>query len=126
MIRRHKIFAAGAWSILGGFCLVLIPSAINAENVEADKGVAAAPVFTRDIAPIFQKHCQECHRPGEIAPMSFASYEDVRPWAKSIREKVAAKVMPPWHAEAGVNHYANDRSLKGDEIASISRWVEAG
>lgn len=62
---------------------------------------AAAPVvtFSKDIAPIFFKSCAECHRSGEAAPFSVLSYKDVRPWAKSIREHVANRTMPPWHAD---------------------------
>ena len=56
------------------------------------------PTFSKDVAPILFDHCANCHRPGEIAPMSLLTYEQVRPWAKSIREKVAAGLMPPWHA----------------------------
>src|SRR5262245_12986226 len=60
---------------------------------------AAAPTFSKDVAPIFAKNCMSCHRTGEIAPMSLMTYKEVRPWAKSIREKVARREMPPWHAD---------------------------
>jgi hypothetical protein len=87
-----------------------------------------APTFAKDVAPIFQKSCQACHHAGTSAPMSLVSYEDVRPWARSIRQRVAARDMPPWHLDktVGVRHYKNDRSLSDNEIATIVRWVDTG
>jgi hypothetical protein len=86
------------------------------------------PTFTRDVAPIFQKSCQACHHAGTSAPMSLVSYEDVRPWARSIRQRVANREMPPWHLDktVGIRRYKNDRSLSDDEIATIVRWVDEG
>jgi hypothetical protein len=88
----------------------------------------AAPVFTRDIAPILQEKCQACHRPGSIAPMSLVTYEESRPWARSIKARVVARQMPPWHIDptVGIQHFKNDRSLSDDQIATIARWVDAG
>ena len=90
--------------------------------------VAGAPTFSKDIAPIFQKNCQTCHHQGTSAPMSLVRYEDVRPWARSIRQRVAARDMPPWHLDktVGVRHYKNDRSLSDAEIATVVRWVDNG
>ena len=84
--------------------------------------------FTKDVAPIFQKSCQVCHRPGSIAPMSLLTYEDARPWARSIKQKIAVREMPPWFIDknVGIQHFSNDRSLTDDEIATIVRWVDAG
>jgi hypothetical protein len=84
--------------------------------------------FTKDIAPIFQKSCQTCHHPGTSAPLSLVTYEDVRPWARSIRQRVANRDMPPWHLDktVGIRHYKNDRSLSDDEIATIVRWADNG
>ena len=67
--------------------------------------------FNKDIAPLFFKNCAECHRPGETAPFSALTYKDVRPWAKSIREKVLDRQMPPWHADPHTGQWANDRRL---------------
>jgi hypothetical protein len=86
----------------------------------------AEPVFYRDILPILQQHCQECHRSGEIAPMPFTSYAETRPWAKSIREEVIARKMPPWFADPAYGHFANDRSLSRAEIDTLGSWVNAG
>ena len=90
--------------------------------------VATAATFTRDVAPIFQRSCQGCHRPGTSAPMSLLTYEDARPWAAPIKAKVAAREMPPWHAvrNVGIQKFKNDPSLSDDEIATIVAWVDAG
>lgn len=88
---------------------------------------AGEPVtFSRQVMPILQKHCQSCHRPGDIAPMSFLNYREVRPWAKSIREKVLNRTMPPWHADPQHGVFSNDRRLKQDEIDTLVRWVDGG
>jgi hypothetical protein len=84
------------------------------------------PTFSKDVAPILYSKCLECHRPGEAAPMSLRNYKEVRPWAKSIKQQVVTKTMPPWHADPAVNHFANDRSLTEAEIAIIAKWADAG
>jgi hypothetical protein len=88
----------------------------------------AVPTFARDVAPILQRSCQTCHHDGTSAPMSLVTYEQVRPWARSIRQRVAARDMPPWHLDktVGIRHYKNDRSLSDDEIATIVRWADNG
>jgi hypothetical protein len=88
---------------------------------------APTPVtFNKEVLPILQKRCQDCHRPGESAPMSLLDYKDARPWAKSIRAAVATKKMPPWFADPSVGHFLNDRSLTQSEIDTIISWVDAG
>jgi hypothetical protein len=84
--------------------------------------------FSKDVAPIFERACQTCHRPGSIAPMSLLSYRDARPWARSIREKVIKRVMPPWHIDrnVGVSKFKDDPSLSDSEIATIVTWVDHG
>jgi hypothetical protein len=84
--------------------------------------------FTKDIAPIFQRSCQSCHHQGTSAPMSLVTYNEVRPWAKSIKERVTRRDMPPWHLDktVGIRHYKNDRSLSDSEIALVSLWVDRG
>jgi hypothetical protein len=95
--------------------------------VAATAGEAKEPVtFTKDVMPLLQKHCQECHRPGQIAPMSLLSFEEVRPWAESIRENVSKGTMPPWHADPHYGTFANDRRLTDAEIATLVGWAEAG
>ena len=86
------------------------------------------PTFSRDIAPILQKSCQTCHHQGTSAPLSLVTYDEVRPWARSIRQRVANREMPPWHLDktVGIRRYKNDRSLSDDEISTVVRWVDAG
>lgn len=86
----------------------------------------AVPTFTKDVAPIFYDNCVSCHRPGEFAPMALIDYDDARPWARAIKQRVEAREMPPWDAEAGHQDYANDASLSTDEIETISAWVVGG
>ena len=90
--------------------------------------LAAEPTFARDIATILQEKCQDCHRKGSMAPMSLVSYEETRPWAKSIRERVITRQMPPWHIDrtVGVRKFKNDMSLSDEQIGLIVRWVDAG
>src|SRR5580698_9153679 len=84
--------------------------------------------FAKDVAPIFQEKCQSCHRPGYIAPMSLVTYEESRPWAKAIRERVITQQMPPWHIDktVGIQEFKNDRSLNAGQIDTIVRWVDGG
>ena len=84
--------------------------------------------FSRDIAPIFQRSCDNCHRPGSIAPMSLLTYKDARPWARSIKEKVVRRVMPPWHVDrnVGITKFKDDPSLSDAQIATIAAWVDRG
>src|SRR5262249_55729933 len=87
-------------------------------------GVATAaepvktPTFTKDVAPIFQAKCETCHRTDSMAPMSLATYQEARPWARSIKARVAARQMPPWHVDknVGIQEFTNDRSLTDAEI----------
>lgn len=114
-------FAWGAW--LGGAGLVLAAIPASAQT-PAEPDVT----FTRDIAPIFQKACESCHRKDSIAPMSLVTYEETRPWARSIKARVAARQMPPWHIDktVGIQEFENDRSLTDEQIATIVKWVDAG
>jgi hypothetical protein len=84
--------------------------------------------FSKDVAPILQKSCQSCHHPGTAAPMSLMTYQDARPWAKAIRQRVAAREMPPWHLDktVGIRKYKNDISLSDKEIATLVQWVDGG
>jgi len=88
----------------------------------------ATPTFTKDIAPIFQAKCEACHRPDNMAPMALRTYEEVRPWVKSIAQRVGARQMPPWHIDknVGIQKFKNDRSLNDDQIDTIERWIAAG
>src|SRR4026207_567969 len=93
----------------------------------AVRSQAPAPVtFARDVAPILQSKCQECHHPGPVAPMSLITYEDARKYARRIKTKVSARTMPPWHLDktVGIQSFKNDRSLSDDQIATLVRWVD--
>jgi hypothetical protein len=87
---------------------------------------AGVPTFSRDIAPIFHKHCTGCHRPNDIAPMSLIDYKTARPWAKAIKATVLARKMPPWFADPKFGHFANDARLSQTEIEAIQAWADAG
>ena len=91
-------------------------------------GAAGDVTFTKDVLPILQRSCQACHRPGAIAPMSLISYEDVRPWARSIKRYVESREMPPWYIDRriGIQDFKDDPSLTDDEIATIAAWVDSG
>ena len=84
------------------------------------------PTFYKDVLPILQSNCQTCHRPGEVAPMSLITYEQARPWARSIKTKTVAKQMPPWFADADYGLFSNERKLSAKEIATLSAWADAG
>jgi hypothetical protein len=88
----------------------------------------ATTTFTKDIAPILQRSCQSCHRPGAMAPMSLLTYNEVRPWATSIKRRTSSREMPPWFIErnVGVQRFKDDPSLSDAEIATIAKWVDAG
>src|SRR5437016_4808867 len=114
----------------------LVMPALLLVAVAATKIVGAAqappakptPTFSKDIAPIFQRSCQVCHRPDSIAPMSLLTYQDARPWARSIRNKVVAREMPPWYIDrsVGIKKFKNDPSPTDEEVDLIARWVDAG
>ncbi|MGA2216261.1 MAG: cytochrome c [Bryobacteraceae bacterium] len=88
----------------------------------------STPTFAKDIAPIFQEKCQNCHRTGSMAPMSLVTYEETRPWAKAIKQRVVTRNMPPWHLDktVGIQQFQNDMSLADEQIAAIARWVDGG
>jgi hypothetical protein len=121
-----------AGGTVGAILLVLVsvqPTVTGAENPTPPDGAPAAPVtFSKDVAPILQRSCQTCHRPGTNAPMSLLTYEDVRPWARTIKTRVSARIMPPWHIErnVGIQKFKDDPSLSDEEIATIVAWADAG
>ena len=86
--------------------------------------VTTVPTFNKEVLPILQKHCQGCHRPGEVAPMSLLTYKDARPWAKAMKVAVVTQKMPPWFAEFG--HFANDRTLSPADMNTLVSWVDNG
>src|SRR2546425_9455619 len=82
--------------------------------------------FYKDVLPILQKNCQNCHRPGQIAPFSMLTYEGTRPWARSLKTKVESRQMPPWFADPQFGEFSNDPSLTPLEIDTIAKWADGG
>src|ERR1700723_2022150 len=90
--------------------------------VSATAATTNSPVtvtFNKEVLPILQKRCQDCHRPGEAVPMALMGYQESRPWAKAIKQAVLSKKMPPWFADPNYGHFANDRSLSQSEIDTL-------
>ncbi len=115
------------WRI--GVLALAAPIAFGAFTFAADTATTSRPVtFTKDVAPIFNDKCVACHQPNSIAPMSLMTYEDSRPWARSIKERVGARQMPPWHIDktVGIQKFKNDMSLTDDQIATVVSWVDQG
>ena len=114
----------GRLAVLAG-AVGLVLGAAGATQAQT---TAAAPTFSKDVAPIFQAKCQECHQPNSIAPMSLISYQEARPWARAIKDRVSRKQMPPWHIDqsVGVTRFKNDMSLSEAQIDTIVRWVDGG
>jgi hypothetical protein len=120
-MRRNVLVAAAALSLAG-----LVAAVRVGAQAPVAGSSAQAPTFSKDVAPIFYKNCTNCHRPGEIAPMSLLTYSDARPWAKSIATRVARGAMPPWHADPAHGEFLNDRRLSDAEKDTVARWVAAG
>ena len=113
---KRTVLASVAAIFLAAVCFVALPTTSASDN---KKPSAAKVTFNKDVAPIFFQKCSECHRAGEIAPFSLLSYREARPWARSIKEKVATKVMPPCHADPAHGEFKNDRRLSPKEIDTI-------
>src|SRR6266545_3608891 len=113
---------ARAWA--GTLTAVLM---MSAPSLAADTSPRQV-TYSKDVAPIFQEKCQQCHQPNSIAPMSLITFENARPWAKSIKQRVITRQMPPWHIDpsVGVHEFKNDISLTDAQIDTIVRWVDAG
>ena len=100
--------------------------AVFSSDSSADSKTNKRITFNKDIAPIFYKNCAECHRPNDIAPMSLVTYKEARPWARSIKQKVLNREMPPWSPDAKPGHFSNDVRLSQDAIDTIVAWVDQG
>jgi hypothetical protein len=109
----------GSALVVGAF--LALPGAAFAQQ-------AKQVTFNKDVSPILQAKCQSCHEPGSIGPMSLVTYQDARPWARSIKARVEARQMPPWHIDrsVGVTKFKNDMSLSDEQVATISAWVDGG
>lgn len=113
---------AGRLAALAGFAGLL--AGVPATADDAPGGVVT---YAEQVAPIINNNCVTCHRPGQIGPMSLLDYKDVRPWAKSIKQVVTGRTMPPWHADAKHHgQFANERTLSDEQIHTIAAWVDQG
>lgn len=114
------------------FPVVVLAAGVTALPQPASAQGAASPgspiTYAKDVAPIFQAKCEVCHRPDNIGPMSLVTYDDARPWIRSIKARVVSRDMPPWHLDKGVGiqRFINDRSLTDIEIDTIVKWIDAG
>jgi hypothetical protein len=117
MVRNQVRWGIGTLAI---GALLALPVA----SAAADRQVT----FSKDVAPILQAKCQQCHEPGSIAPMSLRTYQETRPWAKSIKDRVAQRQMPPWHIDrsVGIQKFKNDISLTDEQVDTIVAWVDQG
>ena len=119
--RTGLLRGVGVGALVVGAFLAVPGAAAAAEPVKN-------PVFTKDIAPIFQEKCEACHRPESIGPMSLKTYAETRPWARSIKARVVERQMPPWQIDrhVGIQKFKNDRSLTDEQVDLIARWVDSG
>jgi mono/diheme cytochrome c family protein len=122
-----------SWKFVVGTGVLMFSLVASAPAAQAQQAAAPGEVtFTKDVAPILQRSCQTCHRPGGVAPMPLTTYEEVRPWARAIKTRTGigprAGVMPPWYVEKniGIQHYKDDPSLSEEEIAKIAKWADSG
>ena len=125
-MERHitrRLASSGAVVAIVIAALAMMPGIAAAQSTASDD-----VTFTKDIAPILYDSCVVCHRAGEMAPMALTSYAEVRPWARSIKSRVVAREMPPWHIDKniGIQEFKEDISLSDGQIATISTWVDAG
>jgi len=118
---RARMFILGSAAVAAA---AVLTSSLAAQSAAPGREVT----FAKDVAPILQKSCQSCHHPGTAAPMSLITYQDARPWARSIKQRVSLREMPPWHLDknVGIREFKNDISLTDAEIDTIARWVDGG
>jgi hypothetical protein len=120
------------FAIATAFVAAAAAGLASPDALRAQQPPSQEVTFTRDIAPILQRSCENCHRPNSVAPMSLQTYEEVRPWARAIKQRTGigphAGVMPPWYMEKniGIQKFQNDPSLSDEEIARIARWADSG
>ena len=103
--RIYRWVPVAIWAFGSLAAVVGVPAVASAQQRPAGQ-----PTFARDVAPILQRSCVTCHRPGQSAPMSLMTYEDARPWARSIKTRVVNREMPPWHIDrnVGIQKFKND------------------
>jgi hypothetical protein len=122
-----RLYTATLAAASAAIASIGIPVALS-HPTPASASTHRAVTYARDVAPILQRRCQECHQPGSIAPMSLLTYDDAVGSADEIRQKVSERLMPPWHIDktVGIQEFKNDRSLTDAEIETIVHWVDDG
>jgi len=123
---RGRWFIVGAAALIAGGILLVFLAPIGAPSASSDEGPVPEVTYSRDVAPILQENCQECHRPNRIGPFSLMTYEDAKGRAPLLKEYTALRIMPPWHAAEGYGEFKNERRLTQEEIVTISSWVDEG
>src|SRR5262245_35862403 len=113
---RMVCAALGALALLGS-------AEARAEDVAKTRG---SPTFNRDVAPLVFKNCAACHRPGEVAPFSLLTYDDVKKRAALIKKATANRFMPPWKPLPGHGEFRESRRLSDEQLALLARWVDEG
>src|SRR6187399_3214597 len=120
------------WSIGLGFALIVPICVAPTARLSAQAGTSGELTYTKNIAPIIQRSCENCHRADGVAPMALSNYEQTRPWARAIKQRTGigphAGVMPPWYVEKniGIQEFQSDPSLNEDEIAILAKWADTG
>jgi hypothetical protein len=128
---NFRVYGVGALgAAVASLCAItLLSTSLSAQRAGAGPTTSQRQVtFTKDIAPILQRSCVNCHRPDSVAPMSLMTYDAARPWARSIKQRVSQREMPPWFIDRriGIQKFKEDPSLSDDEIALIVKWVDSG
>ena len=116
-MKRALSISVSVFAVLAASAMLLTASSANSKK---------EVTFSKDVAPIFNKACVECHRPNDIAPMSLVTFKEARGWAKSIRQKVITREMPPWGADPHFGQFANNTELSQQEVDTIVAWVDGG
>jgi hypothetical protein len=131
MPQMTRQFRQGA-TALSAIAILALAAMSGTGTVQAQSSPGTVPTFTKDIAPILQRSCEKCHRVDGVAPMALSTYEEVRPWARAIKQRTGigphAGVMPPWYVEKniGIQEFRDDPSLSDDEVALLAKWADSG
>ncbi len=127
MLPSSAVVRQGSGLVMGAALMLLLPAAVPNAQGQSTLPAKSTVTFAKDVAPVLQKNCEGCHRPGEVGPMSLRTYEEVRPWARSIKSKVVAGEMPPYrYDKIGIQSLKDDLRLSDRDIQTIVRWVDSG
>jgi hypothetical protein len=130
-IPKSLQFGPFAVVLVASVAMIAMVATATALRAQAPASVAATErqvTFAKDVAPVLQAKCQDCHRAGGMAPMSLVTFDETRPWARAIKQRVETRMMPPWHIDktVGVQRFQNDISLSDEQIATMVHWVDEG